>query len=165
VATELSAVLEDYLGTVFRIEQQKGFARVRDVAAALSVANSTATAAFQSLHERGLINYRPYEPVTLSPKGRQESERIALRHRIIEDFLHDVLDIVPERAESIACGMAHDIDGEALGRFVCFLAFVRQERAKGEDWLEEFRGFMAEGAGGRSCTACIEAYMKELKGQ
>ena len=33
MATGLSAVLEDYLGTVFRIEQQKGFARVRDVAA------------------------------------------------------------------------------------------------------------------------------------
>ena len=62
---ELSSTLEDYLEAICRLEQEKGFARVRDIARALGVANSTATAALQALSKKGLINYEPYEPVTL----------------------------------------------------------------------------------------------------
>ena len=162
---ELSSTLEDYLEAICRIEQKKSFARVRDIAHALGVANSTTTAALQSLHQKGLINYEPYEPVTLSPEGRERSEQIVLRHRIIEDFLENVLDIPPERADSIACGMEHAIDREALQRFVCFLAFIKQHSPDGANWLGQFRHFVKEGADGKTCTECVEAYMKALQGE
>jgi len=163
VSDTLSSTLEDYLEAIWRLEQGKGFARVRDIADVLGIASSTGTAALQSLHGKGLINYRPYEPVTLSPEGREKSERIVLRRRIIEDFLENVLGIAPRRAGPIACGMEHAVDREALQRFVCFLAFIKQHAPEGIDWLGQFRQFVKEGADGQTCRECVETYMEELQ--
>jgi len=160
---ELSSTLEDYLEAIFRIEGEKRVARVRDISNALAVAKSTVTAALQSLSEKELVNYEPYEPVTLTTKGREKAGKIALRHRIIEDFLRNVLELEPNRAESIACGMEHAIDREALGRFICFLAFIKQYEPKGAKWLDEFRHFIREGAGGQSCKECIERYLQTMR--
>jgi len=160
---KLSPTLEDYLEAIWRLEHEKGFARVRDIADAMGVASSTGTAALQALHEKGLINYKPYEPVTLSAKGREKSDRIVLRHRIVEDFLVNVLDIASERAGPIACGMEHAVDRETLERFVCFLAFIKQHAPGGIDWLGQFRQFIKEGADGQTCRECVEAYMEQLQ--
>jgi len=163
MAQGLSSTLEDYLEAIFRIEREKRFARVRDISSALSVAKSAVTAALQTLSQKQLVNYEPYEPVTLTPEGHRVAERIDLRHRIIEDFLRNVLALEPERAQSIACGMEHAIDREALERFVCFLAFVKQRHAQGGQWLQEFRRFIAEGVHDRTCEQCIEEYLENLE--
>lgn len=160
---KLSATLEDYLETIYFLQWRKGFARVRDIAEALQVADSTATAAHHSLDPKGLINYGPYEPVTLSAVGRERSEEIVLRHRIIEDFLGSVLDLSPGRAESIACEMEHCIDREARERFLCFLAFTKQHSPWGIDRLEQFRRFLREGADGQTCRECVAGYMEHLQ--
>ena len=162
MAQKLSATLENYLEAIFRLEQKKRFARVRDISAALSVAKSAVTTALQSLSEKGLVNYEPYEPVTLSPEGRQRAERIVVCHRVIEDFLRKVLALEAERAEAIACKMEHAIDRDALERFVCFLAFVGRRRKAGESWLDEFRSFIEQGAGGQTCQECIEEYLRTV---
>jgi len=163
VSGTLSSTLEDYLEVISRLQQEKGFARVRDIADAMGVASSTGTAALQSLYDKGLINYRRYEPVTLSPQGREKSERIVLRRHIIEDFLENVLDIAPQQVGPIACRMEHAIDQEALQRFVCFLAFIKQHSPEGVDWLDEFRQFVREGADGQTCRECMETYMEQLQ--
>ena len=160
---ELSSTLEDYLEAIFRIERKKRVARVRDISNALTVAKSAVTAALQTLSEKELVNYEPYEPVTLTPKGWEKAERIALRHGIIGDFLQNVLGLKPERAESIACGMEHAIDRGALERFVCFLAFIRQHSSQGAKWLDEFQRFVKEGANGQTCKECIERYLQTVR--
>jgi len=160
MAQQLSATLEDYLETVFRLEQEKRFARVRDISAALDVAKSAVTTALRSLSEKGLINYQPYEPVTLSTEGRQKAGRIVLRHRVMEDFLRNVLGLEAERADSMACGMEHAIDRDALDRFVCFLAFVGRRRKEGESWLDEFRRFIREGTAEQTCEECMQQYLE-----
>jgi len=162
MADRLSATLENYLEAIFRLEQEKHFARVRDISAALHVAKSAVTTALQSLSEKGLVNYEPYEPVTLSAEGRQKAGRIVLRHRVIEDFLRNVLGVDADRADSIACGMEHVIDRDALDRFVCFLAFVGRRRKEGESWLDEFRRFIREGTGENTCEECIEQYLESV---
>jgi DtxR family Mn-dependent transcriptional regulator len=156
---QLSATLEDYLQIIFRIEREKRFARVRDIAAAAGVAKSAVTTALQSLSERGLVDYVPYEPVTLSAEGRERAQRICLRHRVIEDFLRAVLGLEAERAATVACGMEHAIDRDVLDRFVCFLAFVGRRREEGESWLEEFRRFTHEGAAEKACEECVKQYL------
>lgn len=158
----LSATLENYLETIFVIEQERGFARVRDISAGLDVAKSAVTTALQSLSEKGLVNYEPYEPVTLSAEGRRKAARIVLRHRVLEDFLRTVLDLEPERADSTACGMEHAIDRDALDRFVCFLAFVGKRREEGESWLEEFRRFVQEGTAEKTCEECMQQYLQSV---
>jgi DtxR family Mn-dependent transcriptional regulator len=162
MSKRLSATMEDYLGVILRFQQQKRFARVSDVAAVLGVAKSAVTAALQSLSAKGLVNYTPYEPVTLTGEGQERAEEMALRHRIILDFLRDVLAMNPEEAAVIADEMEHVIDARALDRFVCFLAFVRTRSGKGGTWIQEFERFMQRGAQGRSCKECIRAYLAQM---
>ena len=159
MARELSATMEDYLEAIYRLERERRYARVRDISAALDVAKSAVTTALHSLSDKGLVNYEPYEPVTLSAEGRERAGRIVLRHRVIGDFLRNVLGLEPERADSIACGMEHAIDRDALDRFVCFLAFVGCRREKGESWLDEFRRFIADGTAQKTCEECMQQYL------
>jgi len=163
MSEKLTPTLEDYLGAILRFQRQKGFARVKDISECLRVAKSAVTAALRSLAAKGLINYAPYEPVTLAAKGRRQADQLLLRHRIIRDFVENVLAIESERAERIACEMEHAIDGRALERFVCFLAFISTRPSKGRTWQEEFERFIEKGAGGRTCRQCIEAYVKKTR--
>jgi len=162
MAKKLSATLEDYLRVIFDLERKRQFARVSEIAAALKVARSAVTAALHSLSDKGLVNYRPYSPVTLSAKGRKETERIVLRHRIMVDFLQNVLAISGKRAESAACRMEHSVDASVLDRFVCFLAFVGRPRRNGMSWRTEFRHFVEKGTGARSCRKCVNEYLRGL---
>lgn len=160
---KLSSTLEDYLQVIFRFQQKKQFARVSDVASALKVARSAVTAALHSLSEKGLVNYQPYEPVTLSAKGRERAEQIVLRHRIIADFLENVLAIPKEQAQSAACRMEHSVDAKILDRFICFLAFIGRPRKKGISWRKEFHRFMKKGTATRTCKYCVDEYLRGLE--
>jgi len=159
----LSPTLEDYLEAIYHIEKEKRVARPRDISRAQNVAGSTVTAALQSLSEKGLVNYEPYELITLTDEGRERAEELATRHRIIRDFLQNVLGLEAERADAAACGMEHVIDGEALERFVCFLAFMQPHSPDGAKSLERFRRFIKQGADGQTCKECVEEYMESLR--
>lgn len=157
---ELTATLEDYLRAVYGIEREQRVARPRDIVRAQHVAASTVTAALQSLAEKGLINYEPYGLITLTDEGRAKAQQLADRHLIINDFLQKILGLEPDRAESTACGMEHVVDGEALQRFLCFVAFMERHCPAGSKCLKDFRHFIKEGANGRTCQECLDAYRK-----
>jgi DtxR family Mn-dependent transcriptional regulator len=159
---ELSSTLEDYLIAVYRLEGEKRVARPRDIGRLQNVAKSTVTAALKSLAERGLINYEPYETITLTSQGRQTAERLAIRNRILRDFLEGVLGLDPEQAGKTACGMEHAVEEEAMERFVCFLAFVKQHPPDGTKWLDGFREFIRQGGRSRIYRKCVEEYLKAL---
>ncbi len=163
MSLELSPTLEDYLLSIYRIEGEKKVARPKDISKEQNVAKSTVTAALQSLAEKGLINYEPYEVITLTNEGKSKAENIAVRHVIIRRFLEDVLRLDAEHAEETACRMEHAIDQEGLERFVCFLAFMQRHSRRGARWLNDFQDFLAGGAGGQSCRKCIAAYMDDVK--
>jgi len=150
MAAELSPTLEDYLSTVDRVEREQRVARPRDIARAQNVAASTVTAALQSLAEKGLINYEPYGLITLTDEGRAKAQQLADPHLIIKDFLEKILGLEPDRAEATACGMAHVVGGEAMERFLCFVAFMERHCPVGSTCLQDFRRFIKEGADGRT---------------
>jgi DtxR family Mn-dependent transcriptional regulator len=163
VRNELSSTLEDYLETICRIESEKRVVRPRDICEAQGVAPSTVTAALQSLARKGLVNYEPYEFITLTEDGRWRAEKLVMRHRIIRDFLENILGLPADQGDATACGMEHAVAPRALERFVCFLAFMRRHCARGPDFMEEFREFVSEAGEGRACKECVEQYMESLR--
>jgi len=164
VSGELSSTLEDYLEAIYRIETERRVARARDICRAQGVAASTVTAALQSLAQKGLINYEPYESVTLTRKGRRRAARLHLRHCILRDFLENILGLKRSRADVAACGMEHALDSQALERLTCFVAFMRSHSPQGRACVEEFRRFAQDGAGRAVCKRWMESYAAALKG-
>ncbi len=159
---ELTPTLQDYLATIRELQNEKRFARVRDIAQRLGVVKSAVSTALGSLSEKGLVYYEPYEPVTLTESGAELAEKLFFRYRILQNFLHNVLDLDSEKASKVAHEMDHTVDDEALDRFTCFLAFLGTEENSGRSWLNHFRKFMSEGAEGKSCRQCIEQYLQQL---
>lgn len=143
-ATRLSASLEDYLEAIFHIVAEKQVARAKDVAGRLGVTRSSVTVALRALAERDLINYVPYEVITLTPEGKRMSEDVAKRHRTLQDFFVKVLSVDSSLADKAACDMEHTLPHEILLRLTEFVDFV--ERCP--NCLEEFHQEQAENKGG-----------------
>ena len=70
VTKRLTPSLEDYLETILLLVRRDRVARVRDIAGHMGVAMSSVTAALKSLSKRKLVNYDPYEVITLTASGR-----------------------------------------------------------------------------------------------
>ena len=65
--------------------------------AQLDVHNSSVTQALRSLSDKGLVNYAPYDLVTLTDQGREAATDVVERHRSLRSFLVEVLGLDPKR--------------------------------------------------------------------
>lgn len=83
--------LEDYLTTIYRLEEIYGIARTCDIARELRVKPGTVTKMISKLAVRGYVAWAPYRGVKLTERGRQIAERIIRRHRIAECFFSKML--------------------------------------------------------------------------
>jgi DtxR family transcriptional regulator, Mn-dependent transcriptional regulator len=140
---KLTTTMEDYLEAIAWLVGKNGVARVRDVAAALSVHKSTVTAALRSLAEKKLVNYSAYEAATLTPEGRRVAEDVIRRHEIVRDFFMDVLALDREIADANACRMEHVLDGVVLDRLAGFAKFVKECPSAGRRCLKQFQTHFA----------------------
>lgn len=110
---DLSRKAEDYLEAILNVSLEKGYARTKDVAEELDLSPSSVVEMFRKLHGLGLVAYRPYEGVTLKPKGREHAEVIKFRHDTLKQFL--MLIQVPEPiADADACYMEHELHPETI---------------------------------------------------
>ena len=141
---DITSAQEDYLEAILRLAREKGAARVRDIADALSVHKSTVTAALKNLAARKLVNYSPYEMTTLTPKGQALAEEIEEHHASIRQFLTDVLLIDDATAEENACRMEHAMDDVVLARLGDFAKFSAGSGKKGRPG---FRAYIEKGGG------------------
>ena len=154
----LSESLEDYLETILALEKEQKVARVKDIADRLGVLRGSVTGALKTLAGKGLINYEPYSFITLTPRGMAIAREITRRHRIIGNFLENVLLLDPKNAEENACRMEHAMDKEAIDRLVQFIEYIHQCPRTGEDWIQNFVSFYSQNKiAEANCPKCIEA--------
>lgn len=105
----LSESLEDYLEAIFHIVHLKQAARPKDIAKRLRVGNSSVTNALKALAARDLVNYAPYDIVTLTRAGEKAAQDVVRRHESLREFFVKVLAADPKLAEAAACRMEHAI--------------------------------------------------------
>lgn len=123
---KLSASLEDYLEVIYHIAKEKGAARARDIGSRLGVAPPSVTAALKLLAEKELINYVPYDVITLTPQGHRVVADVIHRHEALRDFLINVLDVSADQAEPAACKMEHAVPTDIIERLIDFTRRVRK---------------------------------------
>jgi DtxR family Mn-dependent transcriptional regulator len=120
----LSESLEDYLEAIYHIVAAKRAARATDIAKRLEVQNSSVTQALKALKERGLVNYAPYDLVTLTDEGERLAAAVVKRHTTLREFLTRVLLLGEETAEKNACRMEHVVDSILMERLIAYLSFL-----------------------------------------
>jgi Mn-dependent DtxR family transcriptional regulator len=81
-----SQTAEDYLERIHELIEEKGYARVVDIAGSLQVKQASVTSMVQKLGELGYLNYEKYRGLVLTAKGRAVATGIQKRHEILARF-------------------------------------------------------------------------------
>jgi DtxR family Mn-dependent transcriptional regulator len=161
----LSDRLADYVEAIFNIVREKKAARAKDISDRLEVGRSSVTSALQALAERGLVNYAPYDVITLTEKGESVARQIVRRHEVLRDFFVNVLAIEAYEADAAASKMEHAIPEAVLERFVEFAEFVERCPRGGSKWIEGFGYYCDTHQGTGNCSECIEVVLQDIQHQ
>ncbi|MFP4476489.1 MAG: metal-dependent transcriptional regulator [Desulfatibacillaceae bacterium] len=152
----LSESMEDYLEAIFHIEREKRAARAKDIAHRLGVKAPSVTGALRVLADKGLINYAPYDVITLTNRGKRKARDVVARHDALYDFFVKVLCIDSEEADDAACKMEHVVSPNILDRLLGFVQHV-EDCPRAMKWRQETESFCRQGKTGEDCEHCEEA--------
>jgi len=137
----LSASLEDYIEAIFNLAGQSSVAHSKDIANLLGVSKSSVTGALRLLKEKGLVNYKPYDCVTLTEAGRTVAAEVARKHDILKSFFVNVLGIEANTAHNAACKAEHALGPEVIAKLLRFIEFATHENKNGYDLTTKFEDF------------------------
>ena len=140
---ELSRKAEDYLEATLVIAREKGYAKIRDVALTLGVKPPSVVEMVRKLDALGLVVYRKYDGVTLTPDGEEIGKNVKDRHDTLKAFL-EIINVPEKTADEDACTMEHELDPKTVQQIKNLVAFVRTapDRPK---WLKHFTTFCETG--------------------
>ncbi len=158
--TDLSASLEDYIEAIYHIIEEKLVARSKEIAAKLSVSRASVTEALRALSKRGLINYAPYEAITLTDEGKIVAEDVIFRHEALKRFFIEVLAIDTSIAEEGACRIEHSAPPEVIARMISFTEFIKVCPRGGDDLIQGFAEYCAKGKQGEKCDSCVSSCLE-----
>jgi DtxR family Mn-dependent transcriptional regulator len=104
--------IQEYLETLYSLEEERKPATTNEVAKRLGFSAPSVTEMLKHLDEEGYVHHEPYKGVTLTEKGRLLARKVKRKHRILERFLHDILNLRKDRAHKQACEMEHTLSDD-----------------------------------------------------
>lgn len=116
--------VEDYLERIYELIQEKGYARVIDIASSLGVKSSSVTKMIKKLDEQEFLVYEKYRGLTLTSKGESIAKGIKSRHRKLEEFFR-ILGVEEKTIQKDIEGLEHYLSPETLDCIHDFVAFVQ----------------------------------------
>ncbi len=114
VKMTLTPVLENYLKIILKLRENKGEARVTDIAKRLGVSKATVSRTVKKLAAFGLVQKENYGSIRLTESGKEQAIDIQNRNLLIKRFLTEVLGVDSKSSEIDACSMEHIISAQTL---------------------------------------------------
>src|SRR2546423_8380877 len=118
-----SLTVENYAKAIYQLAQvaDDGAVATGQIAIALGVLPGTVTSMLKTLDESNLATYTPYEGVRLTTSGRGLALRVLRRHRLIEQFLGQTLNLSWDEVHEEAEHMEHAVSDLLIDRIDAFL--------------------------------------------
>lgn len=120
----LSSSLEEYLITIYEINEKEEEIKCNEVAKVLNVPLKKAIQAIQRMHYQKYVVYSPYQPLVITEKGKKEAKYLLSRNQLIDEFL-DILQIT-ENIETEKESMRQYLSYQTLEAIEKFVLFNRQ---------------------------------------
>jgi DtxR family Mn-dependent transcriptional regulator len=120
----LSNSMEDYLEAISKLQREKNYVRVKDIAKEMKVRMPSVTGALKALTDRNLVRHEKYEYVELTEDGIKIANEIKCRHDLISKFLTHILKIDQEIAEKDACKIEHSVSQITMERLVKLVEYM-----------------------------------------
>jgi DtxR family Mn-dependent transcriptional regulator len=118
-----SLTVENYVKAIYQLahDADDGAVATGQISAALGVLPGTVTSMLKTLDESNLATYTPYEGVRLTPSGRALALRVLRRHRLIEQFLSQTLNLSWDEVHEEAEHMEHAVSDSLVDRIDAYL--------------------------------------------
>ena len=118
-----SLTVENYVKAIYQLAHgaEGGAVATGQISAALGVLPGTVTSMLKTLDESNLATYTPYEGVRLTPSGRGLALRVLRRHRLIEQFLSQTLNLSWDEVHEEAEHMEHAVSDSLVDRIDAYL--------------------------------------------
>lgn len=117
--------MENYLETIYILNQRTGFVRSVDIATELGFSKPSISNAMKKLRTEGYVQIEEKGRIVLTDKGKEIAERTYERHCVISQMLIGI-GVSEETALEDACRIEHFISQET---FSCMKAHYLQEIA------------------------------------
>ncbi|XXM74245.1 transcriptional regulator MntR [Lysinibacillus sphaericus] len=124
--------MEDYLEQIYMLIENKGYARVSDIAEALTVHPSSVTKMVQKLDKDDYLIYEKYRGLVLTPKGNKIGKRLVYRHELLEQFLR-VIGVKEEHIYEDVEGIEHHLSWDSIDRIGDLVQFFEEEEKRLQD--------------------------------
>ncbi|MBD8033774.1 MULTISPECIES: transcriptional regulator MntR [Solibacillus] len=118
--------MEDHIEQIYLLIENKGYARVSDIAEALSVLPSSVTKMVQKLDKDGYLLYEKYRGLTLTPKGQKLGKRLVQRHDLLEQFLR-LIGVNEEHIYEDVEGIEHHLSWNSIDRIADLVQLLEEE--------------------------------------
>ena len=119
-----SSTVENYLKALYQAEVATGtkdLVPMGQLATAVGVAPGTATTMVKALAESGLVEYEPYVGVRLSSAGTKLAALVLRRHRLIEQFLVEIMGMSWAEVHEDAEQLEHVVSDRLIDRMDAML--------------------------------------------
>ena len=105
----LSQAVEDYLKTIYKLQQGVQSVSTSDIARAMNVSSASVTNMVKRLAQLGLVEYESYRGVTVTGTGEKVALEIIRHHRLLELYLKEVMGYSWEKVHEEAEHLEHHI--------------------------------------------------------
>ncbi len=122
---KLTTPNEDYLERISELLDEKGYARVTDIAERLTVKPASVTMMLKKLETAGYVIREHYRGFTLTPKGIAVGHKIKKRHIILSEFLA-LLHLPSKIIERDIEGLEHSVSNETLEALEKHIAVLKK---------------------------------------
>ena len=123
--------MEDYIEQIYMLIEDKGYARVSDIAEALAVHPSSVTKMVQKLDKDQYLIYEKYRGLVLTTKGKKIGKRLVYRHELLEQFLR-VIGVDEENIYEDVEGIEHHLSWNAIDRIGDLVQYFEEEKERVE---------------------------------
>lgn len=114
---------EDYLRVIYQIIEQEKDADVKSVniATRLNISKAAVSKMLKVLQAQGLVSIELYSKVNLTKKGFLIARKLTYKHRVIEVFLKDILNVNKDFIEREAHDLEHAFSDKTIKKLADFL--------------------------------------------
>ncbi|HWV99117.1 MAG TPA: iron dependent repressor, metal binding and dimerization domain protein [Candidatus Acidoferrum sp.] len=138
LAQDRSESTEDHLERIQELVDQKGYARVSDIAVSLGLSRSAVSNMVRRLARRGFVNYEKYRGFSLTPEGCAVANHIKVRHQILGELLQ-LLGLSSETVEEEVEVIEHHLRPDTLQVFSKLVRFWQTHPGHLKAFLEYSR--------------------------
>ncbi|GAE36324.1 transcriptional regulator MntR [Halalkalibacter akibai] len=121
--------MEDYLERIYMLIEEKGYARVSDIAEALEVHPSSVTKMVQKLDKSEYLIYERYRGLVLTAKGKKIGKRLVYRHELLEDFMR-LIGVDDSHVYQDVEGIEHHLSWDAIDRIGDLVQYFQEQQER-----------------------------------